>query len=154
MHKPLERCRRVAAIGSGAVQPHHDASRGGKSIKPAGQAAYRSPPMLLRLTAAADTLVVDTLAVADTLRPDISGPGTDRGQEWWFGVDPRYTSGLDFTRAHSPWEDTSGISGMAAGGITALARAGYGRTITASICGLATNGPERHFDDLNSSSQL
>jgi hypothetical protein len=105
-------------------------------------------------TLAVDTLAVDTLAVADTLRPDISGPGTDRVHKRWFGVDPPYTSGLDFTRAHSPCVDTSGISGMAGGGITALARAGYGRTITASMCGLATKVLERHFGDLNPSSRL
>jgi hypothetical protein len=33
--------------------------------------------------------------------------------------------------------DTAGISGTAVGGITALARAGYGRNITASTCGSA-----------------
>jgi hypothetical protein len=127
--------------------------------------------MLLRLTAAADTVadtavatlaagtlvvdtsVVDTSVVADTLRPDISGLGTDRAREWWFGVDPPYTSGLDLTRAHSR-VDTSAISGMAVGGITALARAGYGRTIPASMCGLATKVLERHFGDLNGSPPL
>src|SRR6202030_4669224 len=33
--------------------------------------------------------------------------------------------------------DTAAISGTAVGGITALARAGYGRNITASTCGSA-----------------
>ena len=105
-------------------------------------------------TSVVDTLVVDTLVVADTLRPDISGLGTDPAQGSWLGVDPPSTSGPDFTHAHSSWVDTGGISGMAVGGITALARAGYGRTITASMCGLATKVLERHFGDLNPSSQL
>jgi hypothetical protein len=119
--------------------------------------------MLPRLTAvvmaadmAADTaavMVVDTLVV-DTLVADISGPGTDPAHGSWLDVDPPYTSGMDFTGAHSACVDTSGISGMAAGGITALARAGYGRTITASTCGSATEILERHFGDLNWSSQL
>jgi hypothetical protein len=97
----------------------------------------------------ADTSVADTLAVADTLRPDISGPGTSR-----LGAGPPYTSGLDFTRAHSSGVDTGGIFGMAVGGITASARAGYGRTITASMCGPATKGSGSHSGDPNRSSQL
>jgi hypothetical protein len=36
---------------------------------------------------------------------------------------------------HSPLVDTAAISGTAVGGITALARAGYGRIITAITCG-------------------
>jgi hypothetical protein len=118
--------------------------------------------MLPRLTVVADTaavmaadiLVVDTLVVADTLRPDISGLGTDLAHGSWLGVDPPCTSGPDFTRAHSSWVDTGGISGMAVGGLTALARAGYGRTITASMYGPATKVPERHFGDPNWWSQL
>jgi hypothetical protein len=100
-------------------------------------------------TLVVDTLVADTLAVADTLRPDISGLGTSS-----LGAGPPYTSGLDFTRAHSSRVVTDGISGMAVGGITASARAGYGRTITASMCGPANNVPECHSGDLNRSSQL
>jgi hypothetical protein len=144
-------------------------------------AAYRSPPMLPRLTAAdmaadtaadmaavtlaadmvavtlaavtlvAVTLVADTLA--DTLRADISGPGTDPAHGSWLGVDP-HTSGLHFTGAHSACVDTAGISGMAIGGTTALARAGYGRTITASTCGPATKILEHDLGELNWSSQL
>jgi hypothetical protein len=105
-------------------------------------------------TLVVDTLVVDTLVVAYTLRPDISGVGTDPAHRPWLGVEPPCTLGPDFTRAHSPWVDTGGISGMAVGGITALARAGYGRTITASMCGPATKVPQRQFGDPNWSSQL
>src|SRR5215471_17082278 len=107
--------------------------------------------MRLRLTAAADTAVVmaaDTL-VADTLRPGILGLGRGPARGSWLGVDPPFTSGRGFTGAHSACVDTGGISGMAVGGITALARAGYGRTITASTCGPATKVLERHFGDLN-----
>jgi hypothetical protein len=96
-------------------------------------------------TLVAATLVADTLVAADTLRPDISGLGTSR-----LGAGPPYTSGLDFTGAHSR-VDTGGISGMAVGGITASARAGYGRTITVSMCGPATKVLERHSGDLNRS---
>jgi hypothetical protein len=123
-------------------------------------AAYRLPPMLPRLTAvvmAADTLVVDILVVdilvADILVADISGLGTDRAHGSWLDLDPPHTSGMDFTGTHSACADTGGISGMAVGGITALVRAGYGPTITASTCGSATKILERHFGNLNWSAQ-
>jgi hypothetical protein len=115
--------------------------------------------MLPRLTAvdtalvmAADTLVADILE-ADTLVADISGLGTDWAHGSWLDVDPPYTSGTDFTGAHSACVDTGGISGMAVGGITALVRAGYGPAITASTCGSATKILERHFGDLYWSAQ-
>jgi hypothetical protein len=106
--------------------------------------------MLPRLTAA--VMVADTLVV-DILVADISGLGTDRAHGSWLDVDPPYTSGIHFTGAHSACVDTDGISGMAVGGITALVRAGYGPTITASTCGSATKILERQFGDLNWSAQ-
>jgi hypothetical protein len=109
-------------------------------------AAVTAVDTLVADTLAADTLVADTLA--DTLRADISGLGTDPAHGSRLGVDP-HTSGLHFTGAHSARVDTGGISGVAVGGTTALARAGYGRTITASTCGPATEILERHLGELN-----
>jgi hypothetical protein len=84
---------------------------------------------------------------ADTLVADISGLGTERAHGSWLDMDPPYTSGMDFTGAHSAYLDTGGISGMAVGGITALVHAGYGPTITASTCGAATKILGHHFGD-------
>jgi hypothetical protein len=98
---------------------------------------------------AADMAVdMAVVMVADTLVADISGH-TDRAHGSWLDLDPPYTSGMDFTGAHSACVDTGGISGMAVGGIMALVRAGYGPTITASTCGSATKILERHFGALN-----
>jgi hypothetical protein len=55
----------------------------------------------------------------------------------WSGLDPVRTSRLDIGPVHTSRVDTAAISGTAVGGITALARAGYGRTFTASTCGSA-----------------
>lgn len=52
-------------------------------------------------------------------------------------MDPVRTWRLDIEPMHTSQVGTAGISGMAVGGITALARAGYGRNITASTCGSA-----------------
>ncbi len=79
---------------------------------------------------AADTAVVSVLDVPDTLRPPTSRLDTS-----WLGMDPVYTSPLDIAPARMSRVDTAAISGMAVGGITALARAGYGRTFTVSTCG-------------------
>jgi hypothetical protein len=97
---------------------------------------------------------VPAVAVVDTPWPHLSRPDTSRLDTSWSDMDPVRTSGMDIEAMYTSRVDTTAISGTAVGGITALVRAGYGRTITASMCGLATNGPERHFDDLNWSSQL
>jgi hypothetical protein len=52
-------------------------------------------------------------------------------------MDPVHTSRLVIGPMHTSQVDTAAISGTAVGGITALARAGYGRNITASTCGSA-----------------
>jgi hypothetical protein len=97
--------------------------------------------------------VVDTSAV-DILWPHPSRLGTSRLHTsvvdalWWrldssrldtswLDLDPVRTSGLDIETVHTSRLDTVAISGTAVGGITALARAGYGLTITASTCGPA-----------------
>jgi hypothetical protein len=80
------------------------------------------------ITAAA---VVGTSA-ADPLRPHTSV--LDASQ---LDMGPVCTSRLDIGPMYASQVDTAGISGMAVGGITALAHAGYGRNITASTCGSA-----------------
>ena len=97
--------------------------------------------------------VVDTSAV-DILCPHPSRLGTSRlhtsvVDALWsrldssrldtsrLDLDPVHTSRLDIETVHTSRLDTTAISGTAVGGITALARAGYGRTITASTCGPA-----------------
>jgi len=97
--------------------------------------------------------VVDTSAV-DILWPHPSRLGTSRLHTsvvdalWsrldssrldtsWLDLDPVHTSRLDIETVHTSRLDTTAISGTAVGGITALVRAGYGRTITASTCGHA-----------------
>src|SRR6266850_2434543 len=52
-------------------------------------------------------------------------------------------SRLDNETVHTSRSDTTDTSGTAVGGITALARAGYGRTITASTCGPAIKSKPR-----------
>jgi hypothetical protein len=73
----------------------------------------------------------DTSAV-DLLRPHTSVRDTSR-----LDMDPVRTSRLDIGPMYTSQVDTAGISGTAVGGITALARAGYGRNITASTSGSA-----------------
>ncbi len=52
----------------------------------------------------------------------------------------RHSSRVNIAHGHSSQVGIAAISGTAVGGITALARAGYGRTITASTCGHAIKG--------------
>jgi hypothetical protein len=104
--------------------------------------------MLLPLTAAVDTAVVDTSAAVDRPRLDTSWLGMDPAHASWLGMAPVYTSRLDIAPVHLSRVDTAAISGMAVGGITALARAGYGRTLTASTCGPAIEILRRHFTSL------
>ena len=104
--------------------------------------------------------VVDTSAV-DILWPHPSRLGTSRLHTsvvdalWsrldssrldtsWLDLDPVRTSRLDIETVHTSRLDTAATSGTAVGGITALARAGYGRTITASTCGPAIKALHRH----------
>jgi hypothetical protein len=86
--------------------------------------------------AVVDTSVVDTLwrhpPRLDTSRLDSSRLDTS-----WLDLDQVHTSRLDIETMHTSRLDTTAISGTAVGGITALARVGYGRTITASTCGPA-----------------
>jgi len=119
------------------------------------------------VVAAADTLVVvavDTLVVAavailaaaavdtsvvaaDTLPVDASRLGMGRAAPLWLGVDPDrvYMSRQDIAPTHLSPANTAAISGMAVGGITALARAGYGRTTTVSTYGPAAKDRQCHF---------
>jgi hypothetical protein len=86
--------------------------------------------------------VVDTSEV-DTLWPHLSRPDTSRLDTSWLDMDPVRTSGMDIEARYTSRVDTTAISGTAVGGITALVRAGYGRTITASTCGPAIKGDGR-----------
>src|SRR6266436_6736660 len=86
--------------------------------------------------------VVDTSAV-DTLWRHTSRLDTSRLDTSWLDMDPVHTSRLDIETVYTSRVDTAAISGTAVGGITALARAGYGRTFTASTCGPATKGDGR-----------
>jgi hypothetical protein len=52
-------------------------------------------------------------------------------------VAARHSSRVNIAPGHSSQVGIAVISGTAVGGITALVRAGYGRTITASTCGHA-----------------
>jgi len=95
--------------------------------------------------AVVDTSAVDTLwphqSRLDTSRLHMSRLHTSRldssRDTSWLDLDPVRTSRLDIETVHTSRLDTTAISGTAVGGITVLARAGYGRTITASTCGPA-----------------
>jgi hypothetical protein len=86
--------------------------------------------------------VVDTSEV-DILWPHLSRLDTSRLDTSWLDMDPVRTSGMDIEAMYTSRVDTTAISGTAVGGITALVRAGYGRTFTASTCGPATKGDGR-----------
>jgi hypothetical protein len=86
--------------------------------------------------------VVDTSEL-DTPWPHLSRPDTSRLDTSWLDTDPVRTSRMDIEAMYTSRVDTTAISGMAVGGITALARAGYGRTTTASTCGPAIKGDGR-----------
>src|SRR6266478_2966964 len=90
----------------------------------------------------ADMAVAVDTSAADTLWPPLSPLDTSRlhasrPDMLWSGLDPVRTSRLDIEPVHTSQVDTAAISGTAVGGITALARAGYGQTFTASTCGPA-----------------
>jgi hypothetical protein len=98
--------------------------------------------MLLLKAVVVAAAEVDTAAV-DT--PRTSQAGMDLVPSLQVGITPQHSSHLDIVPRHS-WYlesvhtspvDTTAISGTAVGGITALARAGYGRIFTASTCGRA-----------------
>jgi hypothetical protein len=89
--------------------------------------------------------VVDTSEV-DTLWPHLSRLDTSRLDTSWLDMDPVRTSRMDIEAIYTSRVDTTAISGTAVGGITALVRAGYGRTITASTCGPAIRGDGRAGD--------
>jgi hypothetical protein len=99
--------------------------------------------------AVVDTSVVDTLwphpsrldiSLLDTLRLDNSRLDTS-----WLDLDPVHTSPLDIETAHTSRLDTTATSGTAVGGIMALARAGYGRTITTNTCWPVIEVLQRHY---------
>jgi hypothetical protein len=111
--------------------------------------------------AVADFVPAVAVVVVDTLWPHPSRLGTSRLHTsvvdalWsrldgsrldtsWLDLDPVRTSRLDIETVHTSRLDTTATSGTAVGGITALARAGYGRTITASTCGPAIKALHRH----------
>jgi hypothetical protein len=90
--------------------------------------------------------VVDTSAL-DTLWPppshlDTSRLHTLRPDMLSSDLDPVRTSRLDIGAMNTSLADTAAISGTAVGGITALARAGGGRTFTASTFGCAIKAPQ------------
>jgi hypothetical protein len=97
------------------------------------------------ISAADTSLVAHTSAVVDTsvVVADTSSLGMDQAHALRSGMGRAYTSGLDFVAVYLR-ADTDAISGTAVGGITASARAGYGRTITASTCGPAIKVLQRH----------
>jgi len=80
-------------------------------------------------------------SVVDALWSRLDGSRLDTS---WLDLDPVRTSRLDIETVHTSRLDTTATSGTAVGGITALARAGYGRTITASTCGPAIKALHRH----------
>lgn len=84
-------------------------------------------------TPSTSAATISPTSAADMLRLDTSFHGMDRA----------YTSDLDFMAVYSR-VDTGPISGTAVGGITASARAGYGRTITVSTCGPAIKVLQRY----------
>ena len=84
-------------------------------------------------------------SVVDALWSRLDSPRLDTS---WLDLDPVHTSRLDIETVHTSRLDTAAISGTAVGGITALARAGYGRTMTASTCGPAIKICDRHFTSL------
>src|SRR5713101_6811063 len=108
---------------------------------------------------AVDTLVVAAVAIlaaaavdtsvvaADTLPVDASRLGMGRPAPLWLGVDPDrvYMSRQDIAPTPLSPANTAAISGLAVGGITALARAGYGRTTTVSTYGPAAKDRQCHF---------
>jgi hypothetical protein len=55
------------------------------------------------------------------------------------GMVPAATSGADIAAVAFSRADMAAVSGTAVGGVTALVRAGDGRTLTASTCGPAIN---------------
>jgi hypothetical protein len=63
-------------------------------------------------------------------------------------MDPVCASRPGIAPVHSSLVDTAAISGTAVGGTMASARAGYGRTFTASTCGPAIKICDRHFTSL------
>jgi len=73
--------------------------------------------------------------------------GHGPGPPLWLGVDPDrvYMSRQDIAPTYLSPADTAAISGMAVGGITALARAGYGRTTTMSTYGPAAKDRQCYF---------
>jgi hypothetical protein len=85
------------------------------------------------------SVVAGHASAADKLGLVASRPGAGEAHPPWLGVDPDRVSVRcqDSGLALSPPVDTVAISGTAVGGTTALARAGYGQTITASTCGPA-----------------
>jgi hypothetical protein len=80
-------------------------------------------------------------SVVDALWSRLDGSRLDTS---WLDLDPVRTSRLDIETVHTSRLDTTATSGTAVGGITALARAGYGRTITASTCGPAIKALHLH----------
>jgi len=82
-----------------------------------------------------DTALAVDMSAADTLRPGTSWLGMDPAHASRSGMDPVYASRPGIAPVPSSRVDTAAISGTAVGGTTALARAGYGRTFTASTCG-------------------
>jgi hypothetical protein len=83
-------------------------------------------------TSVVDTSAVDTSAVDTLWPPHMLGSDQDLVYALHRGIAPVYSSRVD----------TAAISGMAVGGTTALARAGGGRTSTASTFGCATRAAE------------
>jgi hypothetical protein len=92
--------------------------------------------------------VVDTqwphLSRLDVSRLNTSRLHSSRLDTSWLDLDPVHTSRLDIETVHTSRSDTTATSGTAVGGITALAPAGFGRTITASTCGPAIKVLHRH----------
>jgi hypothetical protein len=91
---------------------------------------------------------VPAVAVVDTLWPHLSRPDTSRLDSSrldtsWLDMDPVRTLRMGIEAKYTSRVDTTAISGTAVGGITALVRAGYGRTITACTCGPAIKGDGR-----------
>src|SRR5215469_10594558 len=98
--------------------------------------------MLPQITAA-DVAAVDTSLEVTTSAVDTSRRDPARARASWRGVDKLYMSRLDLAAAPLR-ADTTAISGTAVGGITALVRAGCGRTITATMCGRAIKVLRHH----------
>jgi hypothetical protein len=88
----------------------------------------------IAVVAAPISVVAVHTSGVDAVGPEGSWLGVGQAQPLWLGAQPDLVHVSRPALVHS-LVDIAAISGTAVGGITALARAGYGRIITATTCG-------------------